>query len=358
VVNEVEKMLDHKQETKECKKQLKIAGYPVTSVRRGSGTAWGWIDVDVNDYRSVIVNGKYTDQYPLIKAILYKITGDDQHCVNFLKTHKCSECVISNCDKYHTPEMGSCHAFLNRELADLQYADMLKREEKARQEKIEGFKVEDHYDDTIRLTNITVNCGASVVVLKSRFEEMINQEKTKGEIFDLISFERSEEIKQEIAESERKYNELKESMKDQPEKNPKVKSIEITRAEGPSALCGVPKTFESFKDARTWLYSQSSTFPKGGCYDKHDFTITFTDGETYSGRLDCKHHLESDNDLDVYRHVLEFCTFYSGRAKLLPEHFKDQETYKAFLLSSHGIETMNNYSEFIDKYLLSPVVIA
>lgn len=350
--------MDHKQETKECKKQLKTAGYPVTSVRRGSGTAWGWIDVDINDYQSVIVNGKYTDQYPPIKAILRSITNDDNHCVNFSKTHKCSECIISNCEKYHTPDMGSCGGFLNREMADLQYADMLKREEKARQDKIDGFKAEPHYDGTILLTNITVNCGASVVLLKARYDEMINHGKTKGEIFDIISFEEKEEQTRQIKESEQKYNDLKESLKDKPDNSPAVKTIEITRVEGPSYLCGITKTFDSFKDARTWLYSQSSTFPKGGCYDKHDFKITFTDDETYSGRLDCKHHLESDNDLDVYRHVLEFCTFYSGRAKTLPEHFKDHNDYYTHMVLRHGIEEMNSYGEFIDKYLLPAGVIA
>ena len=53
-----------------------------------------------------------------------------------------------------------------------------------------------------------------------------------------------------------------------------VTKIEITRAEGPMALCGKTATFQSFEDAHNWLVCQSSTFPKMG-YDKHDFAVSF-----------------------------------------------------------------------------------
>jgi hypothetical protein len=107
----------------------------------------------------------------------------------------------------------------------------------------------------------------------------------------------------------------------------KVKSITITRAEGPFHLCGKTMTFSGFREARRWLWSQSSTFPKIGGYDKHDFVVTWEDNETYSGRLDCKHHTCKNNDLDVHRHVLESARFYAGHK---PFHM-DQELYDEFM---------------------------
>ena len=65
-----------------------------------------------------------------------------------------------------------------------------------------------------------------------------------------------------------------------------VTKIEITRGEGPTALCGKKRTFKNFAACERWLGSQASTFPKSGGYDKHDFAVTFADGRTYSGRFD------------------------------------------------------------------------
>ena len=43
-----------------------------------------------------------------------------------------------------------------------------------------------------------------------------------------------------------------------------VVSVTITRAEGPTALCGKPRTFSSFEQASAWLWSQAGTLPKTG----------------------------------------------------------------------------------------------
>lgn len=103
-------------------------------------------------------------------------------------------------------------------------------------------------------------------------------------------------------------------------------TITITRAEGPTRLCGKTQTFTGpscWDQASKWLNSQSYSFPRGGGYDKHDFQVVFADGETYEGRLDCQHSLCSDPDLDVAKHVYDFVTFLAGQKR--PPHESEQE---------------------------------
>lgn len=126
-----------------------------------------------------------------------------------------------------------------------------------------------------------------------------------------------------------------------------VKQITITRAEGPYEKCGKPKTFASFVAATDWMIRECETFPKDGGYDKHDFTVEFEDGETYSGRMDCKHYSCSNNDLDVRYHILSFCEWMGGIAR---NPWCGQEKYEA-QMSQYTEETKQGYVDFINKYL-------
>lgn len=128
-----------------------------------------------------------------------------------------------------------------------------------------------------------------------------------------------------------------------------VKSVIIERAEGPNALCGKVHTFASCAEASAWLLSQSNTFPAKGGYDKHDFTVTFEDGETYSGRLDCKAFECKDNDLDVYGHMLDLARWMSGREKF-PHCGKEKYDQMVTLYEKDG--TKQSFVDFMDKYLL------
>ena len=128
----------------------------------------------------------------------------------------------------------------------------------------------------------------------------------------------------------------------------RIKEITITRAEGPCSLCGEKMMFKSYHDANLWLRSQSSTFPKGGCYDKHDFKIEWVDGETYEGRLDCKHALEVDSDLDVFEHVRDHVEFFAGLAR---NPWMGQHKYEAFVASLPKDE-VEAHRAFLDKYIM------
>jgi hypothetical protein len=69
-------------------------------------------------------------------------------------------------------------------------------------------------------------------------------------------------------------------------------AIAITRAEGPVRLCRT-RTFKTWKNAAAALLAAAATYPASGGYDKHDLVVTFADGETYKGRLDCKAKLDA-----------------------------------------------------------------
>ena len=101
-------------------------------------------------------------------------------------------------------------------------------------------------------------------------------------------------------------------------------AIAITRAEGPARLCRT-RTFKTWKNASAALLAACHTYPEGGCYDKHDLVVTFADGETYKGRLDCK---ANGDDCDVAVHVREYVEFLAGARR--PDHMTPEQ-YSAIL---------------------------
>jgi hypothetical protein len=84
-----------------------------------------------------------------------------------------------------------------------------------------------------------------------------------------------------------------------------LKSITITRAEGPTDLCDKPHTFDSWDAARHWLLRQRPTYSAQG-YDKHDCTVTWEDGSSYSLRLDCT---RDGDDCDVAERIRDACAW-------------------------------------------------
>ncbi len=123
----------------------------------------------------------------------------------------------------------------------------------------------------------------------------------------------------------------------------KLKEISITRVEGPCELCEVEKKFETWEAADKWLMSQQQTFPKTGGYDKHDFKVTWEDGKTYTGRLDCQNAECKDPDLSVYAHIKDLAEFYTGNAT---QTWMGEERYARFVA-----ETKENQPECFDGYL-------
>lgn len=129
--------------------------------------------------------------------------------------------------------------------------------------------------------------------------------------------------------------------------------IVITRAEGPNYLCGHPHTFEGptcWEDARRWLGSQASTFASSG-YDKHDFVITWADGNTYDGRLDCK---RDGTDTNVAEHVRDFQRFCAGidrPAHVVKSAAERKMTYDAMMdVCGYDANVRKSAADFLAGY--------
>lgn len=134
----------------------------------------------------------------------------------------------------------------------------------------------------------------------------------------------------------------------------KAVKIKLTRAEGPHHLCGVVQEFEGddcWRSASRWLWSQAYTFPKSGGYDKHDFVVTFEDGETYEGRLDCKSDLCGDSDINIAKHMSEFLGFLAGTRR--PAHMSESD-YRRYL-GEVGGEDVDKAKAFLAEYEIPPV---
>lgn len=104
-----------------------------------------------------------------------------------------------------------------------------------------------------------------------------------------------------------------------------ITSVFVERAEGPTELCK-SYTFSNVPSAEAYLRKGAYTAPATGGYDKHDFKITFSDGDTYEGRIDLERkHVAGYSIRD---HVIGYMKFLAGERK--PAHMTERE-YQSFL---------------------------
>jgi len=127
-----------------------------------------------------------------------------------------------------------------------------------------------------------------------------------------------------------------------------VKLIVIERAEGLHELC-VTRTFKTFDDANDWLLGNSETYPKNGSYDKHDFTVIFTNGQTYEGRLDCQHASMPDPDLSVNHHMIDHLNWLAGRTQ---NPYCGKEKYQEIMVENEAEGYKQQAEEWLDNYNL------
>jgi len=101
------------------------------------------------------------------------------------------------------------------------------------------------------------------------------------------------------------------------------------------------------KVMRDW----SDTAPKGGCYDKGEFTVRFQDGEVYKGRFDLKHWSEPDNDIDIAGHIRDFAECETGRR--MPEWVMRDERrdhYIKIWMDGKDPKDVAGYARILDCY--------
>lgn len=92
-----------------------------------------------------------------------------------------------------------------------------------------------------------------------------------------------------------------------------VESVTITRAEGYEDEL-ISRTFEgqdalalAKQELRRWAH----TAPEGGCYDKCDFAIRWSDSSTYRGRYDLQRHSSGS----LVEQVREHCSWCINHAR-------------------------------------------
>lgn len=107
--------------------------------------------------------------------------------------------------------------------------------------------------------------------------------------------------------------------------------INLIRAEGPTAECGIFFHAASFFDADLKLKSWSWTAPEGGGYDKCDFWILDeATGVHYEGRYDLKHWKDEAPDLKA--HVVSNLEYVATQDTRASASLKDQAAALAIFM--------------------------
>jgi len=325
-------------DTQKVKKALRAAGYPVTSVTRGSGTSSHWIEIVIDDYESAPdQDGRMRSKSPDVMTIAKLASGrenlhDDIQSdyfivdisITFSKHHRCQECIVSNCDRYHTPDSCVCGNFHNTEMAERERAYWKAYEQQQAREQADREEREDSPE--------AIQAAIEKEDLRIAEEYRKNCEKVREELGHPWVYDGAGGRDNVVGPS------------GTPAEKPgwRVKEIQLDLDHPRLSY------FDSFQSASAHLRSISDQFPATGGYDKINFKVVFCDGEEYAGRLDCKAASCPDNDLDVFDHIYQFTEYMSGRAS---NPHNGMEEYRAYLLNFPA-EQIKSYGDFIDKYLL------
>lgn len=123
-----------------------------------------------------------------------------------------------------------------------------------------------------------------------------------------------------------------------------ITSVRINRAEGYAPDCG-PRTFTTITQAEGFLRVAARTAPATGGYDKCDFKITFSDGNTYEGRIDLQRVHTAG--YSIGQHVIGFLEFISGMRR--PAHLSE-DRYRAYLAEPHVAKEREPAIAFLAQY--------
>lgn len=125
----------------------------------------------------------------------------------------------------------------------------------------------------------------------------------------------------------------------------KAVEIKFHQVEGRPSEC-VEKVFKGEKvwsEVDAHIARCRSRMPNGMLgYFKCDFTVTYEDGETYTGRYD----MVKNEYLSLAEHMRTHCRFYAGVAH--PVHFTQKE-YAAFVARQEPAR-IDEYKKFLNTY--------
>jgi hypothetical protein len=123
-----------------------------------------------------------------------------------------------------------------------------------------------------------------------------------------------------------------------------VRAITFNWSEGKHLLFDFPHTVKTWELADQFLWGMAPDAPTGGAYDKTDFTVTMSNGNTYQGRFDLQpHHYGEPNLINgqMYEHLL----FSAGLYK--PCHMRYSH-YAEYLLT-FGESGANEARQWLDR---------
>lgn len=118
-----------------------------------------------------------------------------------------------------------------------------------------------------------------------------------------------------------------------------------------SNAIGNGEAFETFSKANATIHSATGSAPGGGAYDKTDFTIHYTDGNTYHGRIDITQSMRSDL-APLTSHIRNFQRAMTGDH--CPPHM-DQKRYGQMIANAELSEpgTRQAARDFLARYALT-----
>ena len=128
----------------------------------------------------------------------------------------------------------------------------------------------------------------------------------------------------------------------------KVKTIDLTRIEGPIKDLRPIHTLTSYDEANRLLERWSESAPKDGGYHQCRFRIMFQNDKGCEGRYDLRHwSCEQDEGpaIDLKARVRNYCRFYAGLDR--PRSMSDEECRK--LREVHGVSESKS-KEFLKTY--------
>lgn len=102
-----------------------------------------------------------------------------------------------------------------------------------------------------------------------------------------------------------------------------VTEVVLNRAEGPSRLCGIDHKFPTLDEADSVLMAWAWGMPADQMgYDKVDFTVYLSNGDTYEGRFDLKpSHRKNAN---IKKHMVSHLEWIAKNGDMIGAKYAEQ----------------------------------
>lgn len=128
-----------------------------------------------------------------------------------------------------------------------------------------------------------------------------------------------------------------------------ITAVKITIDWSESRFYHTSREFTSWDKTNSHLTRMCLHAPNNGTYDKTGFTIHWSDGDTYEGRIDLQRHMTATPRL-LQSHIAEHLGFYAGTKR--PAHLSPTQ-YEQYLADAEraGIQPRSEYLKYIHEHV-------